>query len=1267
MHTNILEKNVQPRFRQFVEENYSFFPAEEQMDHDADIEAMRVQQERDIRDIKEARKKHFAELEHDMKEDSDRYKHAIFSHFPQSKLQDINDTLKSLLQMFNNKGKDIGFNSIDDWAKREQFGTDALDVVAKYVICIARLTILEEVCTNTVRGDVIEGVCTANVGLGLFGSDPPKIKDLDLITSNLMSQQRNIVSGWQHQPPDIITDVFMLHVWSKCPLLNRKKEKKRTKEGDYVTVWDGKTTAVNGLEYEKAMYSEMEYYDTSQYGQVFDEFMSLQAEEWHTKHKEPDYKCVPNNPFMLFYFMFDSENIEDLHPGLRKLVNSIQKNISPQYFGERTEMDLFAFETAELQEYPYGNHKASINGDDFSQGLVFSGLGKRVFVLLLATVAVHSYEFDHFKIDFDSKSLVQVLLQTYEWICMKQEKYLKGKAEKIPWSLSEWGASGGVFPQFLSHQPQSLEYLNIRIEAKKPVCSACAKQFQTYYGAKWSGVNKKRGYDESSINKYGLCTQYVTLDSILELSEEEKNNPWYLNWVGTWEQAHRRLQSYKRKQDEMYNNSDPNYSFVAYYTGLWRLQLDFWIKKVFNICNVQVDDSDDHLKKLSPEEEEEYKWVDADMSEKGWWESIKGAAGSMASSIGSFLTSAFGKLYGTVKELLRVGGILLYKMISMVLSSPMCMEGLIYVVSEYQKKMCITFHAKTARILRTSDGEMQELTPYGEFVTMSKQDKAQVEMDEAEKLEEKWKKEVSQFFAVLQEMGGLSGESYLQTIIEGSYAYINGAFAGVASVLMSIPVLGNMLEKAGFDDEKLTKAVMCGMLATGKKNFSAMIQANASFNRLQRLYDAVIKGSKSCLDSTGNLTIKDGGMLGEGAQYLNYAWEALIFNIPYYAIMLLNEAAKSNLRTPMHHNGIEGTPTPEFRKLINGFLITQQVAAGIPAVTSQQKEANQEPADKYKELRDSLDKKLELELAIVDYTRAQQKNFRGNDRFTDNGNKEAFGSKEAFGQMLSNSQEIKEAAEKYKSLQADLSTKLVKQHKDDAQAAWNWWACAFTIAAVVGVIVLTGGAAAIVATVSQAAGAAATGAYAAASSAAAAIASSSAGVAAASAGSSIAAGATTAGTFIAANSGTIISSGFAAYNSQSESAKKDNEKIVMLAGAWLFWRGIDMVYQAGKHWNDKYHTYPIRVLFEKRFEWQEIFHARLNQRLLQFSQSPEMEQKFSQGDTPRVEHIRSIELRKVMAKNRSLTIDWSNPTNMCQYLKLDDCINLFLKYGEPIV
>ena len=66
---------------------------------------------------------------------------------------------------------------------------------------------------------------------------------------------------------------------------------------------------------------------------------------------------------------------------------------------------------------------------------------------------------------------------------------------------------------------------------------------------------------------------------------------------------------------------------------------------------------------------------------------------------------------------------------------------------------------------------------------------------------------------------------------------------------------------------------------------------------LSKLYD-VITSFQECLDGAMNgetVFIEQGAAPGGTTPYLNYAWERIVYNIPMYAIVLLNEVQRNEM------------------------------------------------------------------------------------------------------------------------------------------------------------------------------------------------------------------------------------------------------------------------------------------------------------------------------------------------------------------------------------
>ena len=55
------------------------------------------------------------------------------------------------------------------------------------------------------------------------------------------------------------------------------------------------------------------------------------------------------------------------------------------------------------------------------------------------------------------------------------------------------------------------------------------------------------------------------LDALLEeagILEEEKGKPWYVNFIGTWEQAQRRLDLFEKEMERLRLIGDKKYNFL---------------------------------------------------------------------------------------------------------------------------------------------------------------------------------------------------------------------------------------------------------------------------------------------------------------------------------------------------------------------------------------------------------------------------------------------------------------------------------------------------------------------------------------------------------------------------------------------------------------------------------------------------------------------------------------------------------------------------------
>ena len=1215
------KKNKQPHFRQMVPREFVFQPSEQALSKQAKI---------DLEDAAEEK----------LKENEKEYEQRLAKHFEKLEAKESEAEEKEKVNIIENQDEVVGVNKLMQELKKidevqvkgDMEAIQGDSAIDRWIINCAKLTKLDNnhLCANT--GANGKSACAKQDDVGRVytteDSLPPLFDGYPLKRAALAARGKK-ENMEAFDDGDMLSASFMLMVWNSSPLLT---------EGNY-------KLPILGF--------ENEWYEHS-----YEEFHHKLSTKWGAEHSvhNKDYKCVPAHPFLCYYYLLNSENVHILDSKLLKYVRMITESLYPE------DLDKPFEETGEkeLKDNAYmTDTKATIKGPDWTQGLDFTEKSKAVFMLFLGTVMIHSYELPSLTIDW-SDSEENRCLAVYEWVCKRQESHLKSmfSKETIHWSFSEWGASGGFMPSLLGHTAQSMEHLNIRLigNNKKAVCSACPKDYMAYYGANWYAVNKKR--DLKLKNYSGICTQYIDeIADMLELTEEEKNNPWWLNWVGTWQQAQRRVDAYKKKQQEMYDNADPRYSFVDYYMNLMILQVDLWVKKLFNVCNVKVDDSGDEEQELSEEEKKKWAWVDLAKAGGVAAGAATGAAagtffgGPLGTAIGAtvgglgaaFATYGASKVFATMGEMIRVGGVLLYKVIGLVLRSPMVQEALLSLAIQYKEKICIKTAAKSRNfsVVKTGDdGSLKKMNDLGQWYSIPEEEQKSIEEDETKRAAEKAKRKFMQFFAVLQEMCGGEGDSFLMTALGGTALYINGAFAGITSLLMKVPGLGHMMETIGLDEEKLQGLIIVGLTQTGTKNFNAMVKANSTFVRLQKLYHVLMENNKSCL-TDGKLVVKDGGLLGDGKQYVNYAWETMNFNMPYYALMILNELAsetqlvqKKDIDPPEFEWKDKDAVFPwspnfetEKNKVIQNFIASQTVPGGEAAFDKET-----DPAGKtveYLKNRKTMMDKLDLELPLFDFQKAQSDHAHAK--------KGGFGGqsgKTAINSKLDGSFDLKEEnlEQAYRKLE-----QAVEQFTDDrlAEDRLNnlyWWGAALVIAGGIGLAVATGGASvAIQAGMGMA--------------------------------SSLGSAAVTGGGLLAANAGGIVAGVGTVKTLIDANVSKGDQKVIMVGAATLMYRGIASAAETLGHWNDDSKIFVLASLFQHQYAWGEIFRAELERaidKIKSDASGPPI------GDTTREHLEKCIGLRKIICKNEALTIKWADPGNL-GYLDIDESLKWFDSYGPPIV
>jgi hypothetical protein len=588
------------------------------------------------------------------------------------------------------------------------------------------------------------------------------------------------------------------------------------------------------------------------------------------KGRSDEHNIYPDSTILFFMYFVDPENRGVLVSDYRDIVDKIDKLFPALARGRRSEKTLLLDsidQTDKMDEFPYQKGKITNTEKNLTQGIKLTDRGAEILVTFLGMVAIRSYsvktQAPAIKFERGLSPLLQIV-KIYETICQNQEQKLTAYKEWVPYTLSR--STKTIFPRFLHHQPQSLSELNIRLLNGLPTCSACSRGYETYYGATKTMQNAER--DPKRRNDRGLCVRL--LDDILQEAgvnpDEERNNPWYINFIGTWQQAERRLNAFKQKQQEMFDDNDPAYSFVDYYYGLLMMKLDYSIKYMANISN-QTEASERTEEEIKAQEQTWAKWL---LGDEGWLGKIAGGV-------------------DIVKRIVQIGGLLIYKVIGLLLQSPMVAEIIIELVTEMQHTFCRQLAIKTNKVQLTETDAKGELTKFdfdtGTWLSMSVDEQNRIADDEKQQENAWWARKSSMFFGIMTEYASLG---QFKKAVEGMQLTHSGTLDSVLKMFENIPIIGKYIETLGTGKIKII--VIGGLTRAGENAWNNVIMANRRIDRLKRLFQAVFMAGSDCLSKSGMLTIKNGiELTAEGEEYYGHGFTNAIFNIPYYALIVLAE------------------------------------------------------------------------------------------------------------------------------------------------------------------------------------------------------------------------------------------------------------------------------------------------------------------------------------------------------------------------------------------
>ena len=685
-------------------------------------------------------------------------------------------------------------------------------------------------------------------------------------------------------------------------------------------------------------------------------------------------------------------------------------SVANQETGDKITLLVFRYEHPETV---FPNDGGDTFEMDMSNSYEFSQDGKFAFILMMGMVAARVFKKYNDEVDFTKHDVVDLYVDVYEWMAKRQEKYLKSRAPHIPYRMAVSDTKNPwQMPSFKSVNSQSLRNLNMRVLGGRPVCSACQKGSETYYGNiyynnnlknlltlskqnsaiqgahNWVGGSLKvlkgdlsyfKSYFNLNMlysqprpkvghhrNSMGLCIE--SLEEIVdELSTKAQRdaNGWFLNWMGTWQEATKKFEKFQQVHQEWYDNGDPRYSFTDWLYGCIVYKLDIYIKWAILRCSdVPIDEdgkpipppkSDgtqakevhstkgemnevqikaleeateaikkaiENKRKKSPNASkevlraigveagkkfkvgkeqinkiaEEY----ASAKAKSMWETMKGYASGALDGLYAIIQKiweGFKTLLSTTKQTLWSIMCCFYKLIVYFCKSEMFRVMIISVVDKTLQRICETMNIAAGNYIATNNGKKINETT-GFWVKMSEEEKfKQARAITQAKKKSNWYN-MRAFGLVLNKIGNDgSFAKGMQKAVDVKMMGENNFIVGIIEFLQNIPMIGPVLKMTRLEPKEMAEAIAGATALCFQNAWEHLMTLHTSTVDLSKLY-AIISAFEECKENAENgekIMIEQGAAPGGTAPYLNYAWERIVYNIPIYAIVLLNEIQRNEL------------------------------------------------------------------------------------------------------------------------------------------------------------------------------------------------------------------------------------------------------------------------------------------------------------------------------------------------------------------------------------
>lgn len=622
----------------------------------------------------------------------------------------------------------------------------------------------------------------------------------------------------------------------------------------------------------------------------------------------------PKNIALFLYFSLLQENKPVVHEDLNKIhriakkmihyVDSVQDMVNMEDMMKLDEMDESKLRLSESGNYYF----LYLVGSFLLQYIKKSKDNPHYHIMEDEKLKQVPITIDILQKGVDVLSNADLLACMYKKMCDLQENnFIKLSSWGIKYALQY--AKEEQLPRIVGVIPQSLRTLVVFKNKGKLDCIPCRKGYRRFYGRTYYGIANKKGQikkDGKALAKTAIKVvslgqagnakrkkRFVTdkdntgrcvrrMDDLLEElgidPQDVKNLPWYIQWVGTAEQAQRRIDRFKESQQEMYDNGDERYDIINYYVTLIQLNADYYLKKMLIVPEV-------------PRTGQE---------EQGWIE------WSMTKVFGEHWGKKMSDWLNAIGKFVKVTVLFAYKFVSFLLNQPLVTEFLLQYLESYFENICEYFGFEQTKqtLTRDKDGkEVLETTQGTDILRTTKEGMLERFFEEegrwiklgkteqdatAKKRNDAYQKTFSnKAFGLFNAMSKTMQEGKWKDAMEGAAFSNNNLMTELIGTLELVPLIGPMIKKVG--PEKIQGMISGYINQSGTKVLKKMVKRFNSLNQLKRMYELFMKYSSSIMFGCKGKSLLDGMVDDQIIYNLGKHYETAIFNAPYYALIVLCE------------------------------------------------------------------------------------------------------------------------------------------------------------------------------------------------------------------------------------------------------------------------------------------------------------------------------------------------------------------------------------------